>query len=597
MSYWNNSEGASVKQTQTSFPSVNGLSYSGGQRIELNLPNTIELFDGRNSYLQWNCKIQFPAGGVPTRLQLDPKLGGQVLIKNIIISDLSSGKILEEINDYNVKTGVQYSYDSDDSLRNMRALKEGCLTHTPDNRGTLGTSHSNLINTKYNPYYKAKTADPSLPNEEFADEDFLDVKMCLPLHTGIFADALQAFPNFLFKNGLRLTIDLEENARVIKQLDSVNRWRRIAQNPVFFGIDVNGTDWANNNANTTEIYLDTDNNMTSVGNCPFVVGETLGIVDITNQLNIANFEDNLAPNDPSYPTIQSIDTNGGYVRLTLDGAYRNPAGSINITTGKNFVLYSTAVDGETATLPARTSYDATYEVSNIELVVQSLELEASEKNKMLSELREGGAMEFDCLSATNYRHALLASNRQATINLPISNTRAKSACVVPCDSEYYNSAQLVGSIGTYVEEVADGANVNQAWDGILNSAQTGYGGIIDNLTEWQMNVDDKLTPSTPVSVKKCNLGRGISAHHLYEVDKGLNVARIVPRSFADFNRNFIISRAYALGSGVSSLNNRTNQLQLSYNEADAPTKNKMLNCFIFHLRRIVVKNNNVDVLL
>tara|TARA_R100000654_G_scaffold63920_1_gene91306 strand:- start:952 stop:2763 length:1812 start_codon:yes stop_codon:yes gene_type:complete len=603
MSYWNNGEEPPVKQTQTSIPSANGLSYSGGQRIDLHIPSTIELFSGRDSYLQFKVKILPVGGGGATRLQLDPKLGGQSLIKNIrIYENGASGKLLEEIQDYNCKVGVQYSYDADDSLKAMRALKEGCLTDCPDNRGTLGTSISNLVNTKYNPYYKPKTIDPSLiggQGGEFGAADFLEVKCCLPLHTGIFADALQAFPNFLFEGGLRVEIDLEEAPRVVKQLDSVNRHRRVAQNPVFYGIDQNGTDWTNNNAFTQEIYLDTDNNITSVGNCPFVVGERLGICDITDQTAVANFEENAAGNAPAYPTIEQIDTNAGYVRLTLDQPYRNPAGSIDITSGTNFVVYSTVIDSDVgvAGLGARASYNVEVEVSDVELVVQSLELDPSEKSKMMSELREGGAMEFDCLSATNYKHSLNSGNRQATINLPISNTRAKAMIIVPTDSTFYTSAQLVGSIGTYVEEQKEGDNVNLIHDVILNSAQSGYGGIIDNLTEYQFNIDDKLTPSRPVDVSKAILGRGVSAQQLNELDKALNVSRIVPRSFADFNRNFVIGRAYALGDGVSNLQNRTNQIQLSYNQTDPPEKDKMLNCFVFHLRRIVVRNNNVDVLL
>ena len=607
--YWNNGEEPPVKQTQTSIPSTNGLSYSGGQRVDLTIPPTIELFDGRHSYLQFNVKLVLPAGfgDTPTRLQLDPKLGCQSLLKNVRIFDQASGKLLEEISDYNSKVGVQYSYDTDDSLKSMRALKEGCLTAVPDNRGTLGTSISNLINTKFNPYYKPKTIDPSLiggQGGEFGNADYLDVKCCLPLHTGIFADTIQAFPNFLFENGLRIEIDLEEAPRVVKQLDSVNRNRRLAQNPVFWGTDVNGTNWANGGNLSGEIWLDTDNNMTSVGNCPFCVGERLGVCSITDPTDVATFKD--TNGDPAYPTIQQIETNQGYVRLILDQDYANdPAGTtitggVNNATRRTFVLYSACIDSEIPAVPelvARPSFDCSYTISNVELCVQSLELDASEKSKMLSELREGGAMEFDCLSVTNYKHSLVASNRQATINLPISNTRAKAMIVVPTDATYYTSSQLVGSIGTYLEEQADGVNPNYIWDNVLYSAQSGYGGIIDNLTEYQFNIDDKLTPSRPVVVKKNILGRGISAHQLNELDKALNVSRIVPRSFEDFNRNFCIGRAYALGDGVSNLQNRTNQLQLSYNETNAPTKDKLLNCFVFHIRRIVVRNNNVDVLL
>ena len=157
MSFWRNDEDPPVKQTQVAISSTNGLSYQGGQRIDFKIPNNIELFDGRNCYVNLDVKLSFPAGAVPTRLQLDSTLGGQSLIKNIrIFENGGSGKLLEEISDYNTKVSVQYSYNTDESLRNIRALQEGCLTHTPDNRGTLGTSRSNLINTKYNPYYKSK---------------------------------------------------------------------------------------------------------------------------------------------------------------------------------------------------------------------------------------------------------------------------------------------------------------------------------------------------------------------------------------------------------------------------------------------------------
>jgi hypothetical protein len=45
---------------------------------------------------------------------------------------------------------------------------------------------------------------------------------------------------------------------------------------------------------------------------------------------------------------------------------------------------------------------------------------------MMQKMREGGSIEIDIPSVTNYKHSLLASNRNATVNLAISNTRVKS---------------------------------------------------------------------------------------------------------------------------------------------------------------------------
>ena len=118
-----------------------------------------------------------------------------------------------------------------------------------------------------------------------------------------------------------------------------------------------------------------------------------------------------------------------------------------------------------------------------------------------------------------------------------------------------------------------------------------------------MVVDDKLVPSRPISVSKINKGESISAQPLIELEKALKQAGIVPRSFVDFNRNFVIGRAYALNDGVANLNNKSNQLQLHYNESTAagvdqpPSRNKLLYCLMFHLRRISIKGDSVTVTL
>jgi hypothetical protein len=118
-----------------------------------------------------------------------------------------------------------------------------------------------------------------------------------------------------------------------------------------------------------------------------------------------------------------------------------------------------------------------------------------------------------------------------------------------------------------------------------------------------MLVDDKLVPSRPIVVSKINKGKSIAAQPLIELEKALNQAGIEPRSFVDYNRNFLIGRAYALNDGVANLNNKTNQLQLLYNEKtaagvdQAPTHNKLLYCFMFHIRRISIKGDSVMVTL
>ena len=605
-SYWRNDEKIGVKQTQVSVPSTNGRSYSAtagqaGQRMDFEIPPSVKFMDGKNSYLQFDVKLS--AGAIPTRLTLDPFIGGQSLVKNIRIYSGSRGTLLEEISDYNAKVQIQYSYDTDDSLKKMRAMKEGCLVPAVRTRGTMGTSVSNNTDLMNNPYFKPKLVN--VADAAWGVNDFVTAKLSLPIHSGIFADSSKIFP-VMMTQGLFVEVDLEDPARVIKQLDSVNRSRRLKQNPFFHGIDAAGNNLTTSASERTSIFLGRQNGVRTVEDCPFVVGERISICSKDNADVQANLTIGQAAVTASGVLIKNIDVSGGFVRLTTEG-FRNSAlagqgGGVTVTSN-NFVLYSTAIDTRRVRVDTKvqfvaplTLYDAKYEISNAEIVVAKVECDSRYEEGMVCKMREGGSIELDIHSCTNIKHSLLASNRQATVNLACSNTRVKSTIVMATDATVYNTAQLIGGL----EAVYDIENTT-TMDNRLHSIRTGQTGIIDQLSNYIMLVDQKLVPSRPIVVSKINKGVSITAQPLIELEKALKQAGIQPRSFVEYNRNFLIGRAYALDNGVANLNNVSNQLQLQYNESTVagvdrpPTKDKLLMAFMFHLRRITIKGDSVSV--
>ena len=350
-SFWKNDAKIKVSQTQVAISSTNGRSYSGtagqgGKRIDFEIPSSVKFMDGKNSYLNFDIKLAVPSGGVPTRLQLDPTIGGQSVVKNIRIYSGNRAVLLEEITEYNAKVQIQYSYNTDESMRKMRALKEGCLIGNVENRGTLGTSVSNNIDLLTNPYYAPVSTVPDGRDWGTAD-DFLTAKLSLPIHTGLFADGGdKIFPVMMTGSGggsgLIVEVDIEDPARIIKQLDSVNRHRRMKQNPVFHGItDAGGALTIANATDRTEIFLAKSNNMTSVANCPFVKGEKVGICSATDPdsecaLTVGGSQD--------YPAITDITVDGGYVKLTLETFQNSDSGDGVEATSNNFILFSAAID-------------------------------------------------------------------------------------------------------------------------------------------------------------------------------------------------------------------------------------------------------------
>ncbi len=605
MSYWRNEEQTQINQFQTSISSVNGLSYSPGQRIDFEIPSNVKYIDGKNCYINFDVKLSLPSGGNPTKLVLDPVLGGNCLIKNLrIYSNNGERVLLEEIVDYNTKLRMEYDYNSDDSIRGLRAVKEGALTANPENRCTLGCTTSNCVDTNTNPYFK-KVEGAQASTDTWGDDSYLSAKCCINLHSGIFTKSNQIFP-CLLTGGLYIEIDTEEAKYCVHQLDNAIRTRRAYHNPVFHGITSGGGDWtADGTTETTEVFFTTDNNITSVKNLPFCIGERIAFCNGSNVSQNAWLSNASggASTTAINPVIDSIDVEGGFVKVgfsasVYNGSAANAAG-VDIKQDE-FIAYSAAIDTANSvasdTLTATSSYDASYTISNVEFVLQQVELSPQDENTMLSNIRQGGMIEFDILSCTNYKHSLLKENRQATVNLPLNNSKAKTLGVVATDSTVYTSAQTIGAIGTYVQE-EDVAYDVYGQDTILRSNSTKLTGCIDHLSTFQMLIQDKLTPSRPVDVSRINLGRSISAQQLTELDKFLNQSRIVPRSFQEYNRNFVIPRSYVLQDGVMDLRNMTNQLQLVYNESTAPTVNKMLMCFVYHIRTIQISGASISVQL
>ena len=607
-SYWRNDEKIGVKQTQVSVPSTNGRSYSatagsGGGRMDFEIPPSVKFLDGKNSYLQFDIKLS--AGAIPTRLTLDPFIGAQSLVKNLRIYSGSRAVLLEEISDYNAKVQIQYSYDTDDSIKKMRALREGSLVPSIRTRGTQGTSVSNNTDLMSNPYYKPKLVN--VLNAQWGVNDFVTAKVSLPIHSGIFADSTKIFP-VMMTQGLFVEVDLEDPARAIKQLDSVNRNRRMGQNAFFHGIDAAGGALTLAATERTAIFLGKQNGCLTVADCPFVVGERVSICLKDNPLQQCNLTIGQAAVTASGVLITNIDVSGGFVRLTTEG-FRNSAlagqgGGLQATTNA-FIVYSTAVD--TARVRADTGvqfiapltlYDAGYEISNAEIVCAKVECDSRYEEGMVSKMREGGSIELDIHSCTNIKHSLLASNRQATVNLACSNTRVKSTIIMATDATVYNTAELIGGLSTTYD-----IETTAGMDDRLHSIRSGQTGIIDQLTSYQFLVNQKLVPSRPIVVSKINKGVSIAAQPLIELEKSIVQSGFSARSFAEYNRNFLIGRAYSSGIGVANLNNVSNQLQLQYNEATVagvdrpPVKNKLLMAFMFHLRRITIKGDSVTVTL
>ncbi len=581
MSFWTSEEKISIGQTKVSIPSENGLSYSSGQKIDITIPREIQFFQPKESYLSLDVEIALPTGRPSTRLSFDEYIGGQVLIKDIRVYT-QGGTLLEEIQGYNTAVSVMYDYDTNDNIKNKRSMTEGTTTSTSFYRGTDGGTQSDNVNHVNNPFYTGVAN--STYSDAFDDDDYKKAKLLLPLHTGIFQND-KIFPNSM---GLRLEIVLEDNNIVFRQLDSVNKNNKLSLNPKFHSL--NGStvpdEWTSG-SEASAFYVSRDNHNIGVDNFPFVCGEAIKFVNDTTAIDSYNNASNMIIEQIEVE--DTADGNKGLVKVTLNASYENNGSTVFPLGSASGECYMFSANFDNGSDVGALSYNPTFTVSNVELIVQKLEMPDGYKNQMNQMMREGGSMVYDFLSYSNYRQTILASDTVANINLPLNFSRAKSILCVPTDSTVRSAADILSCEGAYeYNEESTDVSANHNTRGSLV-------GIWDNLQNYQFNYNNRLQPSRKISTKKISGKNSIDQQPLVELEKALVQAGIQPRSFRAFQRNAVIGRALALQDGVYDCRGKSFSLQLEYTGSESPDFPKLFNNYVFHLKRLNIKADGISV--
>ncbi len=579
VSFWKAEGNIPIEQTSKSISVLNGLDFQGGQELRIKVPPTTAFIKPDECYIQGDFLVQEDANAsYKTCLQLDETIAGSSIIKDIsIYTSAEKGSVLlEQITNYNAMVGIMRDYDTNDSDKNKRALTEGATVWKPQTRGTLGTTRSSCADcTATNPYF-TQTRNAS-GNKVAENLEFTTTKLCIPLETGIFRSS-KVWANML--TGLEIVITLEDAFKVLRPLDTVMRNRRLKLNPEFHSI--NGStapdDWVSGSGHQT-FYLRQTNSQLTPETCGFVVGESVGLVDPTNSYH-TTFSAPAVIEEINASSTANGGTNGGLLEVKLTASVDLNSGS-DIAGG--WFMYSDTLHTRT------TSYAPNYKFSNVELVVQEVDMGSSYVQAVMSGMKENGMIVHDILSCQNYKYSQNKSDVVANIRLPLINSRAKAIVCQPTDATVYHRKDLMNGHQTY-----DIGGTGNAEDMTLFAVDQ-MRGISDHLTDYQFIYDGRLQPSRPVRCAKTSSKTSIDAQQLIETTKALVQSDISAKNLSEYNRNFLVSRALALGKGVYDTRNKDFNLQVNYQETTAPTKNHLWNNFVFHLRRIMIKGDSVAI--
>jgi len=596
-----------MEQTDVRITAENGLNFSQDQTIGIYIPPSIKYFSGKDSYLQFDCRIKgdaVPANKTfPTRLTLDPNIGANSLFSAVRIYAGNRETLIEENTEYASYVSLKYDFSKNDVEQNKRAMTEGCGVHCPETRGTLGTTKSIGNNYTKSPFMKllnsgaddkpSKTLDTAWTND-----DFIPAKMTLPLHCGVFADQSKVFPNLL-TNGIYIELTMAPARNLFRQLDSVSIHRRLRLNPMLDSVDKTGSkaDWTKDGDPATIFNIKGGVNMAlDPQTFPFVVGERIGFAKDNNDGGHVKATFTVAAGGE--PTIKSIATDGTDIIVTLDNALTLTSDTIpKFADGasQNWFMYSDSI------LEA-TSYNPSCEVSNVEMIVHQITMDDSYEKAMLGKVSKGGVVNFDIPSVGVHTHSTLASDVQSTVPLNIDYSMAKSILCVPTDAGIHaTNRNTAPTSHTYL--VSKDAGASNQIDTEVHSNRTGIAGCSNGLSKYSFFLNGKMVPTREISTTKVSDKRGgIDANYLVELEKALLSFGIPVNSFEEYASNFVVGRVLAIGDeNVFDGRGRTARLNCRYEgtttNVDAPTVNLLWKNFIRHIRTLSIKAGNVEVMM
>lgn len=589
MSFFQSDGKINIGQTDVRISAENGLDFEQDQTVGIYIPPSVKFFSGKDTFLQFDALISGDTSAADistTRLTLDGEIGANSLFSQCRVYAGNRETLLEENTEYASYVSVKYCFDKDEVIQRKRAMTEGCGSWVPNTRGTRGTTRSICNDFVYTPYMSCVNAGNALAPDAKSDATnttgFIPAKITLPIHSGIFGENNKVFPNML-TNGIYLELVMAGGRNLFRQFDGALRDRRLPLCPVFLGVDKDGTKWTKGAGDkTSTLFFSHDNNQKLVQNVPFIVGEDIRLCSTAG-----------ADIDTDDLTILSIETSDKFVKLTLTAASENKSGA-DILTGTAFI-HSDALKGAVA----GSSFQPKCKISNVELIVKQINMSPEYERGMMTKVKEsGGVVRFDYPSVGVQRHSTLSSEVQASVPLHLDYARAKGLICMPSDASIYPCHHQTSANGTYMI-TKDKTGFIEDWE--LRSNRTGLEGCSNGLSEYSFFLNGKMVPSRAIkTTKTTNKNGGIDANYIVELEKSLQSFGIEPKSFDYYNKNFLVGRMLAIGdNAVFDGRGRTARLDLKYEGTDAdynvPSVNTLWKIFVYHLRTLTIKANDIQV--
>jgi len=562
MSYWQSIVKKPVITEKVSYPTVNGLTYkaSGNNKILINIPSDCKFIQPSDTYLKFKLDLQFeqthasaqhPLGSIKQRLQLIPELGGSAIIKNLVIRS-GTGRTLESITNANALNAIRLMYNKDTNLDNKRASTEGIILHDFRTRswGNSGLIEKlNSYNTSNNPY--------------FDKDGNVSAHLVIPFHcSGLLGSINTKILPVGLLQGMVIEIELEEPKYCWRSIQSTAR-----DGPNVAGYNLllshgnggNAGDGLTKATSYSSIFTHAENNNGIVGDCPFCVGELLGVRTAANtSLTIGK--------------ITAIATaTGGAYEISFTASSANGQFTPTDDIDNKIVLVSNGFHDSDTSI---TTFD--YTVSDVEIILKKCSVEKEMENAMARALMEKGSIIYPFGAYMNYQKTINKDELQPTMDILLQNKLGKSILHQPTT----DNVNTVSCLTNFINETT-------SYFRLCGDRQ--------RMGDYSVFMGGRQNPDRAIETRKTTNTRGHNQRALSQLTQALSQADIPAINFLYTKSNFVVGKPFTIGDAVHDLSVNDYQVKFTYDVSSSSNKN--FNNFVYSIRNLEISNENINIVL
>tara|TARA_R110002012_G_scaffold157703_1_gene318935 strand:+ start:665 stop:2353 length:1689 start_codon:yes stop_codon:yes gene_type:complete len=551
----------SVPYQSVKIPCRNGLVFNESTQIVWDIPRNVGMADLKNACIE--CDININGSDNAPALQLIKTHGASSLFNRVSIR--SMGRLLEQLDNYNLMTNLKYTASQDKGTLNKRSLCEGCAPSYKIQDNPF-TTQNKIIAT-------GETVNNA--NDTWR---YVDRKVQVPLHTGIFQNdkstPLMALP-------LEVEIIVEKDLRALyadTNLCNDLACTALPGAPQTF-IELTAVTLAKFGVVGAGNQMAPDAKLNYLSNLPFRVGQRVLVAGGTpgNIVNGGNFN------------IVSIIENGGLIRLDM-GANVNTGASAGVTVSalNNGALMT---DAPAAGGHACVAQTVQIEIKNPRLIIPKV-MPPENMMKAIGASIMKGKYNFDIVSYTDYQSNIVGTTTNSTTIIPADLSRVKSLICVPVEQADLNRLDNIrAQQGRYCEADSYEFQINNRMvpSRLVSLERESHGEFVAGAGNY-------------IGVPDFALGTCVGAVHTYEIEKALGDSGIDVRNLRFLGRTHgnVVDEGYwlvarTLGPYGTSENLMGVSAILYLNYSGNNVNLKLLHNYAVHIRTVAFGPSGVEL--